>query len=66
MAKEIPHQLRKRYEVLFKAFGNKEFRFEDAVKVFMEQNKDAWEQVPAFLSELQRSGLLLVESDVHG
>jgi type I restriction enzyme M protein len=31
----------------------------------MERNKDAWEQVPVFLSELRKAGFLLVESDVR-
>jgi type I restriction enzyme M protein len=50
---------------LWDAFGGSTFRFEDAAKVLMDKNKDAWEQVPVFLSELRKAGLLLVESDVR-
>ncbi|MEM0114213.1 MAG: class I SAM-dependent DNA methyltransferase, partial [Metallosphaera sp.] len=49
---------------MWDAFGDKPFRFKDASSVLMERNKDAWEQVPIFLSELRKFGLLRVESDV--
>jgi len=65
MSKDIPGWVGRRYEILWKAFGGSTFRFEDAAKVLMDKNKDAWEQVPVFLSELRRAGLLLVESDVR-
>jgi type I restriction enzyme M protein len=65
MDKDVPSWVGRRYEILWKAFGGSTFRFEDAAKVLMDKNKDAWEQVPVFLSELRRAGLLLVESDVR-
>ncbi|MEM3694310.1 MAG: class I SAM-dependent DNA methyltransferase [Candidatus Bathyarchaeia archaeon] len=55
----------RRYEILRDAFGDGTFRFGDAAKVLMDRNKDAWEQVPVFLSELRKAGLLLVESDAR-
>jgi len=60
---ELPKWLEIRYSVLWDVFRDGEFRFEDAAKVLMERNKDAWEQVPVFLSELRKAGWLLVESD---
>jgi type I restriction enzyme M protein len=65
MSKDIPSWVGRRYEILWEAFSGSTFRFEDAAKVLMERNKDAWEQVPVFLSELRKAGLLLVESDVR-
>jgi type I restriction enzyme M protein len=65
MSKDIPSWVGRRYEILWEAFSGSTFRFEDAAKVLMDKNKDAWEQVPVFLSELRKAGLLLVESDVH-
>ena len=65
MRSEIPDWIERRYEILWDSFGDKTFRFEDAAKVLMDRNKDAWEQVPVFLSELRKAGLLSVESDVR-
>ena len=65
MSKDIPSWVGRRYEILWEAFNGSTFRFEDAAKVLMDKNKDAWEQVPVFLSELRKAGLLLVESDVR-
>ncbi|MEM0290226.1 MAG: type I restriction-modification system subunit M [Metallosphaera sp.] len=64
MSSDIPPWVLRRYEILWDAFGDKPFRFKDASSVLMERNKDAWEQVPIFLSELRKFGLLRVESDV--
>ena len=55
----------RRYDILWDSFDGSTFRFEDAAKLLMDRNKDAWEQVPVFLSELRKAGLLLVESDVR-
>jgi len=60
---ELPKWLEIRYAILWDVFKDGKFRFEDAAKVLMERNKDAWEQVPVFLSELRKAGWLLVESD---
>ena len=65
MSRDIPDWVLRRYEILFGEFGDRAFRFADAARVLMERNKDAWEQVPVFLSELRKAGLLLVESDVR-
>ena len=65
MSRDVPGWVLRRYEILWDAFGGKAFRFEDAAKVLMERNKDAWEQVPVFLSELRKAGWLLVESDTR-
>jgi type I restriction enzyme M protein len=65
MSKDIPSWVERRYEILWEAFSGSTFRFEDAARVLMDKNKDAWEQVPVFLSELRKAGLLLVESDVR-
>ena len=65
MNKDIPEWVERRRRILSDAFGDKMFRFEDAARVLMERNKDAWEQVPVFLSELRKAGFLLVESDVR-
>jgi len=62
MSRDIPDWVLRRYEILFGEFGDRAFRFADAARVL---NKDAWEQVPVFLSELRKAGLLLVESDVR-
>lgn len=65
MRSEIPDWIERRYEILWDSFGDKTFRFEDAAKLLLDKNKDPWEQVPVFLSELRKGGLLLVESDVR-
>jgi len=62
---DIPSWVQRRYEILLSAFDSSIFRFEDAAKVLMEKNKDAWEQVPVFLSELRKAGLLIVEPDAR-
>jgi len=63
MNKDIPDWIERRHRILWEAFGDSTFRFEDAFRVLNEKNKDAWEQVPVFLSELRKAGWLLVESD---
>jgi type I restriction enzyme M protein len=65
MSRDIPEWVERRRRILWDAFGGSTFRFEDAAKVLMDRNKDAWEQVPVFLSELRKAGWLLVESDVR-
>jgi type I restriction enzyme M protein len=64
MDRDIADWIDRRYRILWGAFGDTTFRFEDAFRVLNEKNKDAWEQVPGFLSELRKAGLLCVESDV--
>ena len=65
MKNEIPEWIERRYEILWDSFGDKTFRFEEAAKILMDKNKDAWEQVPVFLSELRKAGFLSAESDVR-
>jgi type I restriction enzyme M protein len=65
MKSDVPDWVERRYEILWDSFGEKAFRFEDAAKVLMDKNKDAWEQVPVFLSQLRKAGFLVVESDVR-
>jgi type I restriction enzyme M protein len=65
MVDELPGWIERRYQILRGAFEDSTFRFEDAAKALMEQNKDPWEQVPVFLSELRKAGYLVVESDVR-
>ncbi|MGD0643598.1 MAG: class I SAM-dependent DNA methyltransferase [Candidatus Bathyarchaeia archaeon] len=55
----------RRYDILWEEFGDKTFRFEDAAKLLMEKNKDAWEQVPVFLSQLRKAGFLSAKSDAR-
>src|SRR4030066_1897151 len=65
MKSDVPDWVERRYEILWASFGDKTFRFEDAAKLLMDKNKDAWEQVPVFLSQLRKADLLLVEADVR-
>ncbi len=59
----IPNWIMNRYKILFSEFDENPFRFSDAARVLMNKNKDQWEQIPAFLSELRKEGLLTVEAD---
>ncbi len=63
MSSSVPDWVGRRRRILFDVFGGRRFGFEDAARVLMDRNKDAWEQVPVFLSELRKAGLLVVESD---
>jgi len=65
MDRQVPDWVERRRKILWDAFGTSSFKFEDAAKVLMDRNKDAWEQVPVFLSELRKAGWLLAESDVR-
>ena len=65
MSKELPDWLERRYGLLWSEFGSNAFGFEDAARVLMDKNRDAWEQVPNFLSELRKAGWVFVESDVR-
>ena len=65
MKSEMAEWIDRRYDILWEAFGDKTFRFEDAAKILTEKNKDAWEQVPVFLSQLRKAGFLTAESDAR-
>lgn len=60
---KLPRWLEIRYTILWDAFRDSGFRFEDAVRVLSEKNKDRWEEVPVFLSELRRADWLFSEAD---
>ena len=61
--KNLPQWLNTRYEILWKEFNDRDFRFEDA-KQLLEKNFDSdAEQTNVVLSELRKSGLLKVEFD---
>ena len=64
MTSELPRWLEIRYSILWDAFKGSGFRFEDAVRVLVDKNKDRWEEIPVFLSELRKAGWLQTESDV--
>jgi type I restriction enzyme M protein len=65
MKSEMAEWIDRRYDILWEEFGDKTFRFEDAAKLLMEKNKDAWEQVPVFLSQLRKAGFLSAKSDAR-
>ena len=60
---ELPGWLDKRYEILWRAFGDRDFRFSDAVEVLADKLEDNEERVAAVLSELRRRGWLRVSLD---
>ncbi|MEM2915709.1 MAG: class I SAM-dependent DNA methyltransferase, partial [Candidatus Bathyarchaeia archaeon] len=59
----IPDWLERRYQILFNKFGENPFRFEDASKLLVEENKDSWMEVPVYISELRKAGLIQSEPD---
>jgi type I restriction enzyme M protein len=65
MKSEMAEWIDRRYDILWEAFGDKTFRFEDAAKLLKEKNKDTEEQVPVFLSQLRKAGFLSAESDAR-
>jgi len=65
MKSELAEWIDRRYSLLWEAFSDKPFRFEDAAKVLKEKNKDVEEQVPVFLSQLRKAGFLSAESDAR-
>jgi type I restriction enzyme M protein len=65
MKSEMAEWIDRRYDILWEVFGDRPFRFEEAAKVLMDENKDAWEQVPVFLSQLRKAGFLTAESDAR-
>jgi len=65
MSRKLPDWLERRYRILWDTFGKSTFKFEDASKALMEQNKDPREQVPVFLSELRKAGWVFAESDIR-
>ena len=60
---ELPTWLDRRYEVLWRAFGSKSFRFSDAVEILSRRLEDNEERVAVVLSELRRRGWLRVSLD---
>jgi type I restriction enzyme M protein len=59
----LPTWLEKRHKVLWEAFRESPFRFEDASKILKEKMQGGEEQVNVILSELRKRGWLGVEFD---
>jgi type I restriction enzyme M protein len=59
----LPRWLERKYNALWSEFHNKPFRREEAVRVLEQKTRDNREDVPVFLSELRKAGLLNIESD---
>lgn len=59
----LPNWLEKRYAILLDAYGESEFRFDDAAKTFKEKMQDSENQINVFLSELRKRKLLKVGLD---
>jgi type I restriction enzyme M protein len=59
----LPPWLKRRYDALWEAFGERIFRFNEADEVLENKCKDPWEQVPTIISELHKRGLLSIEPD---
>jgi type I restriction enzyme M protein len=59
----LPPWLKRRYDALWEAFGERVFRFNEADEVLENKCKDPWEQVPTIISELHKRGLLSIEPD---
>jgi type I restriction enzyme M protein len=60
---ELPNWVETRYQILWGAFKDSTFSFEDAFKVLEEKNRDRLEEVPVFLSELRKAGWLEAKPD---
>lgn len=61
---ELKRWLQNRYDILWKAFETRSFRYDDAVGVLQEQpTDDSPEQVNIALSELRKAGMLEVQLD---
>jgi len=63
MSIDLPKWLEVRYKILWDEFKESPFKFEDAVNVLMEKNKDRWEEIPVYLSELRKLDWLRSELD---
>ena len=59
----LPPWLKRRYDALWEAFGERVFRFNEADEVLENKCKDPWEQVTTIISELHKRGLLSIEPD---
>ncbi|MBI4744153.1 MAG: N-6 DNA methylase [Actinobacteria bacterium] len=57
----LSNWLGKRYEALYEAFGQKPFRFNEAVLVLKEKTKDSDDQVNVILAELRKKKWLSVD-----
>jgi len=60
-----PRCIERRYAILWNEFKDSNFRMDDAVRVLIERNKDREEEVPVFLSEMRKGGLLKSELDPY-
>ncbi len=59
----LPNWLENRYKILWDAYKDSTFRFEDAAGVLKEKKHDSEDQINVFLSELRKRGLLKAEFD---
>jgi len=60
MTKPLPKWLTYRYSLLWKSFKNKEFDYDEAVKILKEQKERL---VSVILSELKKHGWLTIKLD---
>jgi len=58
----LPKWLESRYKILWNAFGEEQFRMDDAINIF-KKNLDSDKEIPVFISELKKSGWIEVELD---
>lgn len=63
MMMKLPNWLETRYSILWNSFGRLPFSLEDAARVLEEKNKDHRNEVPVFLSELRKAGLIETKPD---
>lgn len=63
MKSKTPEWISQRYEILWSSFGSSSFKIDDAARVLAEKKQDDPKQVPVFLSQLRKAGLLRVESE---
>jgi type I restriction enzyme M protein len=54
----VPAWLEKRYNILWQAYKDSQFRFEDASTLLQEKMHDSENQINVFLSELRKKGFL--------
>ena len=59
----MPDWLKSRFDILFEAFGNSPFTFNDAAKVLNETKRNHKKEVLTHISELRKAGWLLTEQD---
>ena len=63
MTTELSAWIKRRYDILLESFKDSSFRLDDAITVLSEKAHDRAKEVPVFLSELRKAGLLQTERD---